>query len=154
MNKIISTDVFAAYSQCPRKAYLLLFTKQKGKPHEYDQILHQQKTTNQQQYINTLKEKHSDIQPFAADKLKDRHTFLTNAKLIAGELEADCGLLTKADMASNLGRYSYEPVIFAGTNTVTKEQRLQVTFAGHVLAQLQGKQPTFGRIIKMEQRST
>lgn len=150
MNRMISTDILVAYSQCPHKAYLLLFTKQKGKPHEYVQILQQQKATNQQQYIKTLKEKHSDVQLYTTGNLKDRHAFLTDASLQTGEFEATCGLLTKVDVASSLGRYSYEPAIFTGTYTVTKEQRLQVIFAGHVLAQLQGKNPATGRIIKME----
>jgi predicted RecB family nuclease len=154
MSKIISTKVLVAYSQCLRKAYLLLFTSQKGKPHEYIQILHHQKTANRQQYIKTLIEKPSDVQPYTADKLKDRLAFLTDAKLKTDELEATCGLLTKVDAVSSLSRCSYEPVIFTGTYTVTKEQRLRVAFAGHVLAQLQGKKPVVGRIIKMEQSPT
>ncbi len=79
MNKIISTDVFVAYSQCPRKAYLLLCTKQKGKPHEYVDILKQQKIVNENQYINTLKQKEADVQPYVEKGLKSRCDFLTKA---------------------------------------------------------------------------
>jgi len=154
MNKIISSDVFVAYSQCHRKAYLLLFTKQKGKIHEYTRILHQQKISNQHQYINVLKQKHSDVQPFVEMGLTGRCDFLVEATLQADGLEADCGLLIKVKSSSALGRYSYEPTIFAGTHTATKEQRLQVMFAGYVLGQMQKKQSAAGRIIRMEGRST
>ena len=43
MEPIITTDIVVAYSQCPRKAYLLLFSPDKGEPHEYVQILEQQR---------------------------------------------------------------------------------------------------------------
>jgi hypothetical protein len=36
---IITADIVASYSMCPRKAYLLLYGKQKDAPHEYVQIL-------------------------------------------------------------------------------------------------------------------
>lgn len=154
MNKIISTDVLVAYSQCPRKAYLLLCTKQKGNPHEYARILQQQQIANQHKYINALKQKHADVQTYAAKGLKNRCNFLVDATLPADGLEADCGLLVKVKGSSALGRYSYEPITFVGTQTVTKEQRLQVMFAGYVLAQIQKKQPVTGRIIRMDNRST
>lgn len=154
MNKIISTDVLVAYSQCPRKAYLLLCKNQKGEPHEYTRILQQQKITNQHQYINELNQKQLDVQSYSEKGLKSKKEFLVDATLQADGLEADCGLLTQVDGSSALGRYSYEPTIFAGTHTVTKEQRLEVTFAGYVLAQLQKKQPTTGRIIRMKGKST
>ena len=154
MRKIISTDVLVAYSQCPRKAYLLLCTTQKGNPHEYARILQQQQRANQNQYINTLKQKDSDVQAYVEKGLENKCDFLVEAILQADELEADCGLLVKVKDSSTLGRYSYEPTVFAGTYTVTKEQRLQLLFAGYVLGQMQKKQPAAGRIIRMESRST
>ncbi len=154
MNKIISTDILVSYSQCPRKAYLLLCTKQKGKPHEYVCILQRQKIANQRQYINALKQKHSDVQSYAEKGLKNKCGFLVGAMLQVDGLEADCGLLVKVKSSSALGRYSYEPTIFTGTHTVTKEQRLQLMFTGYVLTQIQKKQPTIGKIIRIGSRST
>ncbi|MBK8902051.1 MAG: TM0106 family RecB-like putative nuclease [Anaerolineaceae bacterium] len=154
MNKIISTDVLVAYSQCPRKAYLLLCTNQQGEPHEYTRILQQQKIANRHQYVNDLKQKQLDLQSFAEKGLNNRSEFLVDATLQADGLEADCGLLVKVDSSSALGRYSYEPTIFAGTYTVTKEQRIEVTFAGYALALLQKKQPATGRIISVQGKLT
>ena len=42
MVPMITSEVVVAYSQCPRKAYLLLFSPDKGKPHEYVHILEQE----------------------------------------------------------------------------------------------------------------
>ena len=38
-SKALRTDVVAAYSHCPRKAFLLHCTKERGTPHEYLEML-------------------------------------------------------------------------------------------------------------------
>ena len=35
MQPTITSEVVVAYAQCPRKAYLLLFSPEQGQPHEY-----------------------------------------------------------------------------------------------------------------------
>src|SRR5262249_42530186 len=51
------------------------------------------------------------------------------------------------------GKYSYEPSIFVGTHSISKEQQLELSFAGHVLARLQHTSPAAGRIIGMDGKS-
>ena len=63
MQPTITSEVVVAYAQCPRKAYLLLFSPDKGEPHEYIQILEQQRYANQERYIDYLKHTHADVQP-------------------------------------------------------------------------------------------
>ncbi|MCP4417038.1 MAG: IS66 family transposase, partial [Chloroflexi bacterium] len=128
MSKNISTDILVSYSRCPRKAYLLLCARQKGNPHEYARIMQQQQIANQRQFLNALKQKQPDVQSYAEKGLKSRCDFLVEAALQTDGLEADCGLLVKVKGSSALGRYSYEPTVFTGTHTVTKEQRLQLMF--------------------------
>jgi len=65
MEPTITTDIVVAYSKCPRKAYLLLFSPDKGEPHEYVQILEQQRQANQERYLSRLQQTHADIQPGA-----------------------------------------------------------------------------------------
>src|SRR5438132_8197161 len=50
----ITPEILVAYSQCPRKAFLLLCTDERGMPHEYLRILEQQKRLNQVNYLHTL----------------------------------------------------------------------------------------------------
>ena len=54
MEPTITVDIVGAYAQCPRKAYLLLFSPDKGEPHEYVQILEQQRSANQERYLHRL----------------------------------------------------------------------------------------------------
>ena len=136
MNKTITSEILVSYSQCPRKAYLLLCTNKRGIRHEYARILQQQKEALQREYIRGLKQKNADVQPYSLDNLKSRSDFLVNATLKAEGLEADCGILTKVDGSSSLGRYSYEPTLFIGTHKIDKYQKLALFFVGYVLGQI------------------
>jgi predicted RecB family nuclease len=153
MKGIITSEILISYSQCPRKAYLLLCTDQKGTPNEYMSILQRRKEALQRDYIKELKQKNPDVQSYSLENFKGRSDFLINAKLKAEGLEADCGILTKVDGSSFLGRYSYEPTIFIGTYRIDKYQKLELFFIGHVLEKIQGKIPVAGRIIGMDKKS-
>ncbi|MFC1715751.1 IS66 family transposase [Candidatus Poribacteria bacterium] len=153
MNKIITSEILVSYSQCPRKAYLLLCTNQRGTPHEYMRILQQRKEVLQRKHIKELKQKNTDVQSYSTDNLKNRSSFLINAELKADGFEAECGILTKVVGSSALGRYSYEPTLFIGTHKIDKYQKLALFFVGYVLEQIQSKQPTVGRIAGVDGRS-
>ena len=72
-----------------------------------------------------------------------------NAHLQADGFEAMCSVLSRVDGKSTLGRHSYERTICVGTHTISKEQKLEVSFVGHVLERLQNKPPVAGKIIGM-----
>ena len=65
----------------PRKAYLLLFSPDKGEPHEYVQILEQQRCGNQERYIDHLQHTHADVQPYSLENLRKGSAVLINAHL-------------------------------------------------------------------------
>ena len=124
MSKTITSEILVAYSQCPRKAYLLLCTGEQGTPHEYVRILEQQRQATQQKYLNILRRNNLDVQSYYPDRLTGKHKFLVNAILEANGLAADCAILSKVRTHSVLGRYSYEPTIFVNTHSIKKEQKL------------------------------
>ncbi len=112
MEPTITTDIVVAYAQCPRKAYLLLFSPDKGEPHEYVQILEQQRCANQERYIDHLQQTHADVHPYSLENLRKGSKVLINAHLQVDGLAADCGVLTRVEGKSTFGKYSYEPSIF------------------------------------------
>src|SRR5262245_2847045 len=144
MEPTITADIVVAYSQCPRKAYLLLFSPDKGEPHEYVQILEQQRCENQERYLNHLQQIHADVQPYSVENLHKGSKVLINAHLQVNGFAADCGVLIRLEGTSTFGKHSYEPTIFIGTHSVSKEQQLELSFAGHVLERLQHKSPARG----------
>lgn len=116
MKSTIRSDTIVAYSQCPRKAFLILNAKEKGVPHEYIQIIKKKRHATERKYINTLKKKCPDVQAYSTDNLKKGNDILIRAMLQSNGLEADCSILEKVRGSSSLGRYSYEPTIFVGIN--------------------------------------
>src|SRR4030095_11455693 len=150
MELTITADIVVAYSQCPRKAYLLLFSQDKGEPHEYVQILEQQRQANQERYLNHLQQTHADVQSYSLENLRKGSKVLINAHLQGDEFAADCGVLTRVEGASTFGKYSYEPTIFVGTHSISKEQQLELSFVGYVLERLLHTSPAAGKIIGMD----
>ena len=153
MAPTITSEIVVAYSQCPRKAYLLLFSSDKGEPHEYVQILEQQRQAHQERYIDHLKHTHADVQPYSLENLRKGSKVLINAHLQVDGLAADCSVLTRVEGKSTFGKYRYEPSLFVGTYSITKEQQLALSFVGHVLERLQHRSPAAGRIIGMDGKS-
>jgi predicted RecB family nuclease len=153
MEPTITTDIVVAYSQCPRKAYLLLFSPDKGEPHEYVQILEQQRQVNQERYLTRLQHTHADVQPYSVENLRKGSKVLINARLHVDGFAAECGVLTRVEGTSTFGKHSYEPSIFVGTHSISKEQKLELSVVGYVLDHLQRKSPTSGRIIGMDGKS-
>src|SRR5438093_13159686 len=153
MELTITADIVVAYSQCPRKAYLLLFSPDKGEPHEYVQILEQQRQVNQERYIDHLQQTHADVQPYSLEHLRKGSKVLINAHLQMDGFAAECGALTNVERTSTFGKYRYEPSIFVGTHSISKEQHLELSFVGYVLERLQSTSRTAGIIIGMDGKS-
>jgi predicted RecB family nuclease len=153
VNKTITSEIVVAYAQCPRKAYLLLCTDEQGLLHEYAHILEQRKIANQNAYLDTFRRQHPNARLYSIANLKSGSGFLISAMLQVGTYEAACGILTRVEIPSSLGEYSYEPTVFVGTHRINKDQKLALLFAGYVLEQIQGTPPVAGRIIGMGPKS-
>jgi predicted RecB family nuclease len=150
MPPTITSNIVVAYAQCPRKAYLLLYSPEKGAPHEYIHILEQQQSANQEHYLDRLQRTHADVHPYSLENLREGRTVLIQARLQVDGLAAHCGVLTRVEVPSTLGQHSYEPSIFVGTHSISKEQQLELSFVGYLLERLQHTSPRVGRIIGVD----
>src|SRR5262249_13674981 len=153
MEPTITTEIVVTYSQCHRKAYLLLFSPDKGEPHEYVQILEQQRCENQEKYIDHLKHTHADVQPYSLENLRKGSKVLINAHLQVDGFAAGCGSLPRVEGTSTCGKYCYERTMFVATHNISKEEQLELPFGGSVLKRLQHTSPAAGRIIGMARKS-
>jgi predicted RecB family nuclease len=147
VTKIITSEIVVAYTQCPRKAYLLLCSDEVGKAKEYSTILEHQKFINQNSYLGNLSQQSSEVKPFNSSNLTNGSSVLVDCILQSNNFEAACGILTKVLSPSLLSEYSYEPTIFVGTHQIDGDQKLELAFVGYVLEQIQSKQPAIGTII-------
>jgi len=153
MKKTITSEIAVGYSQCPRKAYLLLCTKERGTQHEYMQILEKQRQIAQRNYIENFRQENADMQPYSSANLQGGHKLLVNATLETEGYSAKCAVLNKGRTHSAFGHYSYEPTIVVGSHTIKKEHRLEIFFASYVLELVQEKQPISGYIVGMDGKS-
>src|SRR2546421_7507176 len=149
MRNTITSEILVAYSQCSRKAFLLLCTDEPGIPHEYMRILEQQKTRNQINYMHALEQASLEEKSHPVTDLNNEGDLVTKATLKTEALEAYCDVLTQVESSSSSGGSTYEPTIVVGTHSLSKEQELELAFTGFVLGQMQGKLPVAGHIVKM-----
>ncbi len=147
MNVVITSEVLQAYFLCPRKAYLLMYGKEQGTLHEYEQILIRNQLANQARNLELFKQKHVDVSPYSVSNLETGREFLIDANLTADNFQAYCPILTRDN------KLSYEPTIFIGTHTVNKIDKLKLIFINHVLTEIQGKSSDKGYIINVEGKS-
>ena len=76
MNVVINSEIVQAYSLCPRKAYLLMYGKEQGELHEYEQILIKNQLVNQARNLELLKQKNIDVYPYNTSNLEKGCKFL------------------------------------------------------------------------------
>ena len=104
-DKSITSEAVIAYSLCPRKAFLLMCTPERGTRHEYEQILEQQRQANQRKHLANLQPNSADRLSYSIDNPDDAPDVLPDVALRVGSLQADCELLTKVN------KQLYEPTI-------------------------------------------
>ena len=149
---IISSEVVVAYFHCPRKAFLLLFSEVNKEPHEYVRIIENRANTNRAIYLNLLKRDNIDVSDYDPDNVKKDNDFLIEATLNTDCLESYCDVIKRVGSRQSFGIDIYEPTIVVGTHTITKEQKIELAFVGHVLGKVQNKLPVAGTIIGVDQQ--
>ena len=151
-DKVISSEVFVAYSQCPRKAFLLLFSDDRGTLHDYPRILEERRKVHQAEYVRAFNQVHEEAKPYNEKNLKKGELFV-EATLKVECLQAYCDVLTKVEQDESNRKVMFEPTIVVGTCTITKEQKIELLFIGKVLGQIQKQLPTTGIIVGMDGES-
>ncbi|HEY5589050.1 MAG TPA: TM0106 family RecB-like putative nuclease, partial [Candidatus Paceibacterota bacterium] len=121
---------------------------------EYNMIINSKKQANQINYIK--RNIPESFQPLQCDKkqLQLGKDFIVNSTLTYENIECSFGLLVKVKSKSLLGEFSYEPAIFSGSYTVSKERKIELAFIGYILGCLQGKYPKKGKIICIGDNAT
>ena len=126
MTETITSELVVAYSQCPRKAYLIC-KGEGGDPHALVEIIERRARANRERYLRAIGQP-SDL-------------VSTNMTLRSGNMEAFCDVLMRR------GENSYEPTLVAGTHKVTKAEKINLAYVGHVIDCLYHRKPSVGTIV-------
>jgi hypothetical protein len=123
MSSMITSDILVAYSQCPRKAFLLLCTDEQGIMPDYVRVIEQRRQLNQQEQVIKLKQ-HVNGESCNSYGLNFSDKSFTELVLRSGDLEASCDALIQPE--DNPSVASCEPIIILGTHGVNKEDELRL----------------------------
>ena len=146
--KVIRHEIVTAYSQCPRKAFLLHCTAERGAPKEYERLLEERSRANRISYLAKIQQTKTAIGSYKNGALSSGVHVLTEADFEAANVEAHCDVLVRADQCKH--PHVYEPTIVAGTYRVEEEQTLKLAVAGYVLEHLQGTSPAVGYVVTFD----
>jgi len=146
---LITSDLVAAYSQCQRKAYLLLKGKVKGDQHEYECILEERAAANRSRYISTLPNGQVDSHFRKNGGVRFSRKDSPSCTISADDLVATCDALLKPQRESTRSHTRLEPHIVVGTHSITDDQKLRLAFAGYVVGQTTRYRPSIGLIVPL-----
>jgi predicted RecB family nuclease len=146
--KVIRAEVVSAYSHCPRKAFLIHCTEDRGTPNDYACMLEERASANRASYLATLQRTNTSTCSFNDRAISSGIDILTEANLEAADVAAYCDSLRILGQRGD--PVAYEPTIVVGTYRPEKEQMLNLSVVGHVLEQLQSKPPATGCLITLD----
>ena len=86
--KLIHAEVVSAYSHCPRKAYLLHCTEDRGTPNDYACILQERANANRASYLAALHRRNTSTGSYNNRAMSSGIEVLTEANLKAANVEA------------------------------------------------------------------
>jgi predicted RecB family nuclease len=144
--RTINSEHIVAYSHCPTKAFLMLKSENPFEPTEYDQLLLKFQTRSFENYCNNF----ADIKDYIDGILKKGFEIIKDCEINLSEFDFKGKIIIKNEGKSSLGKFFYEPVVFLGSNQVSKENRLELTYLGFLLEKIQTKFPDKGLIIDKE----
>ena len=150
MGKIITTEVAVAYTNCPRKAFLLLNTASPPPPHDCESIRRARGEAHRQRYLAQVQRDCSEAVAYDQGSLGGEYQYVLGVALRAGNLLASCDLLERLDRTSSSEGFPYSPQVVAGTFSVTNDLRFALSFAGHVLGMIRGSPPSYGKVITLD----
>ena len=149
-SKIIRAEIVCAYSHCPRKAFLLHCTEERGTPHEYAGIVEERTKVNRTRYLAALQQTSTSVCSYSDGGISSGIDVLMEAHLTAADLEVYCDVLTRVSSARREDAVEYEPTIIVGTSGIEKEHLVNLSFAAYVLGQLQNKTPAAGHLVTID----
>jgi hypothetical protein len=94
MKSTITSEVVMAYAQCPRKAYLLLFSSDQGNLMSTS-VFWNSSSVSIKRVFDRLQQQRADVQPYTVENLRNGSEVLSHACLQADDFAAVCDVLTR-----------------------------------------------------------
>ena len=126
--KLITPELVTAYWLCPRKAFLLLRGDDSDPMHEYISVISQRADRNRQAFLANMNPSCLQFDHRA------RHDVVAGTVLKVSNFEAKVDTLVRENHGGSGAKERVEPYLAVGTGVTTKDQKIHLAAAGHVLA--------------------
>lgn len=144
--RAITPELVEAYRLCRRKAFLLLRGDTGEAPHEYVRLLDAHAASALETFVRSLESSGLIVERRLSPQLNGKADVFVHALLKTEHLEAVVDVLVRLAPRSSKARH-YEPHLVAGTNTVTREQKLKLAFLSFLIAETHRYRPPTGVIV-------
>jgi len=142
----ITPEVLVAHAKCPLKAYYLQNSPPTVCSHAYTRILEEKTRKARAAYFKQLKLTRSEIVPYSVEARRKGNPILLETVLVSGDMRAYADALLLKNNSSKQFTV-YQPVLVVGSHKVSKNDKLLLAFAAHVLSKLRKERPAHGSIV-------
>ena len=147
----ITNEIFASYLRCKFKAYLQC-RGERGSITEFEKFSNEALQRGKKEFRKNVMSKLPQSKILEnlvvdIDILKQSFNYLFNVSIESTEISAKIDAIEKITTQSKLGNFLYIPILILPHFKVSKIDKLQLAFCSLLLADLQDKQPEFGKIL-------
>ena len=147
MKRKITHETVVAYSECQRKAFLLLSGQRGDAQHEYIDVLQEQAADNRIAFVRTLQGAGLRVLWHRPGRTKPEADATLDATVTAGDLSAHCDVLKQSPGRRSPAGGDLEPCIVTGTHAPTATQKLHLAFVGHVIGEAFARRPETATVV-------
>lgn len=148
---VITPELVAAYSVCPRKAFLMLRGDQAESLHEYVSVIARIAADSRDRVVGSI----GDVEVRRSSPLQNdwNASAIIDSSVIAGDLAAHIEVLLRRDTGRNKARIEFDPHLFVGTHSVTVEEKLQLALMGKIVAEASNRPCSGGVVVTPDGKS-
>jgi predicted RecB family nuclease len=156
--KKVTRYLFDCYLNCKYKAWLKIGGEHKFRKTDYQVLLDEQRNQIKTEFIKRLlfnDKKHLRLFKNISRKiLSQNYDYIFDGYLSICLFEIQVDILEKVSIQSDLGSFSYIPIISIANEKVSKHDKLFLSLIGSRLHFFQGIMPKYGKIIYSNQIKT
>ena len=154
-NNKITRDIFYSFLSCKKKACLKLNGETKSRKTDYHVLLDEQRNQIKTKFIKMLlNAENSHLMAFnniSYRTLSENYDYIFDGYFSKDLFRIEVDILEKVSFQSNLGNFSYIPIIPIANDKPTNHDRLFLSLLGLILQFVQGVRPKYGKIIYSDQ---
>jgi predicted RecB family nuclease len=146
----VTEKVLRAYFSCVRKSYLLMFFRELSIPTEYEVELNKRNLRVRANFLDGRTVQKLDMALFPRGNEPCEQDIFVAIPASTDLLSIEGAIYKAVPKKRCTEETRYEPIIFATTYTLRKEDKIEISFAGYVQSQIQGNNPLRGKVVLLD----